>query len=544
MSTPAEDTGEEHEMTTQIAEAEIPDAVVVEPTDEQEPTPDDVVEPDAEAEVVQPAEIEAPTGEVMLRGERGVLALRPDQTVLTPAQQAALVAIGIDTVEDKGVIPHVRPFIHMCQVRGLDPWAKEAYLIGRGKNDKRKWTMQTGIDGYRKMAMSTGRFIRVKKVLFTGQDDDDSTWRAVVDDDGDITMKRVWYDQWPTSRKYPGAAKVVIEHYDIAGNVTTTDAIADWAMYAPFNPKWEWRNGQSKKVLDDRGQEILVLNDMWEKGYAHMLSKCAEALAYRKAFPATMSGFYVTEEMARLNTADGDAPEIVQAQRSKRQQAYADAQQRDQIPAGPADPAASWSADGDKIASRATDRARAGEPVSTGEAVPDAVAAMRRTQDMLAEQRAQKAPEQAPERAQDDPGVRAESVPVRAQVSDNQRAQWYRAELEFISSEVLMQPVARLVARVEKRAQRPYVEFTADHLREAVVMLRAAVASRMRTNNDPRALSYAAMEDGVAAPLDVLLGTAGSEPRDPAVPHAFEDQGGGAGLCWCERFSDEMVHAV
>lgn len=527
---------------TQTVEPDVQDAEIVDTGafEQQEPPPEDLA-----AEADQPAEAEAPIGEVMLRGERGVLALRPDQTVLTPAQNAALVAIGIDTENDKGVIPHVRPFIHMCQVRDLDPWAKEAYLIGRGKGDKRKWTMQTGIDGYRKMANSTGRFIRIKKVLWTGQDDDDKSYRAVVDDDGDITMKRVWYDQWPASRKYPGAAKVVIEHYDIAGNVITTDAIADWSMYAPFNPKWEWRNGKNQKVLDDQGQEVLVLNDMWEKGYAHMLAKCAEALAHRKAFPATMSGFYVAEEMARLDSAD--RAETDEVQRSKRQQAFIDAQQRGQIPAGPVDASTSWDADGDQIAEQRTAVITdAAAPVSAGQAVPDAIAAIRRTQDTLAEQRAQRdAPEEpvsAQASAQAEPDARAESAPVHARVSDDQLAQWYRAELEFISAEVLMQPVARLVARIERRAGHPYAEFTVEDLRAAVMMLRAPSVSRMRTNGDPRALTYAAMEDA-AAPLDVLLGTSDTE-RDPEVPHTFEDQRDGSGTCWCERFSDEKIHLV
>lgn len=545
-------------MTTETVEPDVQDAEVVE-TESAAPAPeppdDDPSLPEDEAEILQPADIEEPTGEVMLHTERGVLALKPDQTVLTPAQQASLVAINIDTEKDPGIIPHVRPFIHMCQVRGLDPWAKEAYLIARGQGRNRKYTMQTGIDGYRKMAASTGRFIRVKEILWTGADDDEKSYRAVVMADGDVVMRRVWFDQWPASRGYPGAAKAIIEHYDTAGNVITTPAVADWSMYAPFSPKKEWRNGQSTKVLDAQGHEILVLNDMWEKGYAHMLGKCAEALAHRKAFPATMSGFYVSEEMARLDQADRS--EAAAVQRSARQQAYIDAQQRDQIARGPADPSTSWDADGADLAERATESARAGEPVPARTAVSETLGVLRKTQDTLAEQRAERDAQEAPLRAQEQEAraqesaqtaadVRAQDAPERLEVSAEQRAQWFRGELAFISEEVLKQGIPVLVRRIEKQTQRQYAQFTVDDLAAAVKSLRAPAVSRMRTLGDARAESYAAMEDGVAAPLDVLLGGSGQAAagvRDPSVPHPFEADDIN-GICWCERFSDEMIHTV
>ena len=45
---------------------------------------------------------------------------------------------------------------------------------------------------------------------------------------------------------------------------------------------------------------------MWTKGGAHMLAKCAEALAIRMAFPSRTSGIYTHEEMHRADQIEAD----------------------------------------------------------------------------------------------------------------------------------------------------------------------------------------------------------------------------------------------
>ena len=74
--------------------------------------------------------------------------------------------------------------------------------------------MQTGIDGYLILAARTGKFIGVKDRVWTGQDDDEKSWRL---DPTTGIMRRVWCDQWPASRGYPGAARVTVVHYDDKG---------------------------------------------------------------------------------------------------------------------------------------------------------------------------------------------------------------------------------------------------------------------------------------------------------------------------------------
>jgi hypothetical protein len=267
------------------------------------------IEVDAPAEapaILSPAEVAGPlTGEIVLKGKMpgGILTIDPDQKEFTKRQVVALAAIGIDRAEYPDA--QIWSFLHLCQSRDLDPWAREAYLIKRGQGDKAKYTMQTGIDGYLKLANDTGRFIRVAGTYWTGNDDDEKSWRW---DPVEEVMRRMWFDQWPASRGYPGAARAVIEYVDSATrSIVRTDGIAHWDMYAPLMPKvtWSGPQGNRKKTpVMAGGVQVMELSEMWTKGPHHMVGKCARALALRTAFPRETSGIYTHEEMHAADAAD------------------------------------------------------------------------------------------------------------------------------------------------------------------------------------------------------------------------------------------------
>lgn len=188
-----------------------------------------------------------------------------DPNDLTPAQKSAIAAILNFSPTEPGAWGNILAFMHNCVRRGLDPFNREAYLIARGKGDNRKYTMQTGIDGFLITAARTGRFIRVKHRLWTGTGDEQRDWYR---DPETGIMKRVWYDQWPASRGYPGAAKAVIEHYDERGQIVTTEWVADWDMYCPTVEEWTGPPGNRRKTGNSEPTE------MWKKGGPMMLAKC------------------------------------------------------------------------------------------------------------------------------------------------------------------------------------------------------------------------------------------------------------------------------
>lgn len=208
--------------------------------------------------------------EVAVQGQ-GTLALRGDQTDWLPAQRAALDQIGIGEAPagDQQV------FLHVCQRSGLDPFARQAYMISRWdpQSGKNKWTIQTGIDGYRVIAERRSEYGGQLEPQWCG---DDGAWREV----------------W-TSKEPPVAARVGVIRRDWEHPV--------WGV-AHF-----WEFAATKKD----GQ----LNHMWATKGRHQIAKCAEAAALRKAFPQDFAGILVDEEAEHL---DNPQPRmVIDAQREQ-----------------------------------------------------------------------------------------------------------------------------------------------------------------------------------------------------------------------------------
>lgn len=188
------------------------------------------------------------------------LAISDEQTFWTNDQRAALVQLGVDRAGDADLAV----FFHQCQRTGLDPFARQIYMIER----QGKQTIQTGIDGFRLIARRATDASRGTLGY------EDTLW---CDENG------VWTDVWLKSTP-PAAAKATVIR-----NGERFPAVALFSEYA----------GRKR----DGG-----LMQMWATKGALMLAKCAEALALRKAFPQDLSGLYTADEMQQADNGAQQRP--------------------------------------------------------------------------------------------------------------------------------------------------------------------------------------------------------------------------------------------
>lgn len=181
------------------------------------------------------------------------LVIHNDQSYWNDNQLAALHQLGVERASkaDLGV------FFHQCTRTGLDPFARQIYMIER----QGKQTIQTGIDGFRLIGRRavdrTRETLEVSEAEWCGPDG-------------------VWRDVWLASEP-PAAARVTVFR-----NGGRFPAIALYSEYVALK-----RDGSP--------------NAMWKSRPAGQLAKCAEALAWRKAFPQDLSGLYTSDEMAQAD---------------------------------------------------------------------------------------------------------------------------------------------------------------------------------------------------------------------------------------------------
>lgn len=192
------------------------------------------------------------------------LALRDDQSYWDDTQLAVLRSSGID---DDVTKPELQAFLHECQRRKLDPFARQIYLIGRWDREKGRkvYRSQTSIDGFRVIARRAADEAR-ETVEY-----EDTLWCGP---DGQ------WTDIW-LSPEPPAACKVVVLR-----DGKRFPATARYTSYA---------------VLSAKGEPV----GLWRKMADSQLAKCTEALALRKAFPEDLGGLYTDDEMQQ---ADAPAP--------------------------------------------------------------------------------------------------------------------------------------------------------------------------------------------------------------------------------------------
>ena len=183
------------------------------------------------------------TTEIAVRGGSD-LAITSEQTYWTDQQLAALKQLGVE-----GASPgDLAVFFHQTTRTGLDPFARQIYMVGRWDSKSRgmKYTIQTGIDGFRLIGRRAAD--RRRETLEVS----DTEWCGA---DG------VWRDVWLDRSAPPAAARVYVVR-----NGGRFPGLALFHEYAQTT-----KDG--------------ALTRMWQEKGALMIAKCAEALAWRRAFP-------------------------------------------------------------------------------------------------------------------------------------------------------------------------------------------------------------------------------------------------------------------
>jgi phage recombination protein Bet len=211
-----------------------------------------------------------------IEADGGSLALNSGQVAWNPAQRATLAQIGVAGAPEGDLAV----FHHVCQRTGLDPFARQIYMIprseGRGADKTVKWTIQTGIDGFRLVASRNPHYRGQTAPQWCGADG-------------------VWMDVW-LAEEPPSAARVGILRDDFDQPV--------WgiAMFREYAQTKTWDN-------------VTRLTKMWQDKSAHMIAKCAEALAIRKAFPQDLAAVYTEDELAHESNpvATGRMTRVVEA---------------------------------------------------------------------------------------------------------------------------------------------------------------------------------------------------------------------------------------
>ena len=165
-------------------------------------------------------------------------------------------------------------FLHQARRTGLDPLARQIYCIVRGKGDRAKATIMVGIDGFRLIAARTGDYAGNAEPRFDGWVQ--SQWKS--------------YDQGGTFG-HPESATVVIRKL-VRGIICEFSATAYFDEYYPGDAQ----------------------GSMYRKMPRGQLAKCAEALAFRKAFPNDLSHIYVDAEMERAVAEDAPLPRVLEAE--------------------------------------------------------------------------------------------------------------------------------------------------------------------------------------------------------------------------------------
>lgn len=191
-----------------------------------------------QAIVIAPSEI--------VRRERPELALSPEQEQLIR-----------DSFANGASDQEFQVLMQVARARRLNPFLRQIHFVKRWNSQLRRevWSAQAAVDGLRSIAEDSGKY--------AGQDEPEFEYDAEAKSKTNpkgirLCRVKVYRKDWP--RPCVG--------------------VAHWEEYFQTNKEG-------------------ALTQFWRDKPHIMLSKCAESLALRKAFPEELAGLYAPEEMGQ-----------------------------------------------------------------------------------------------------------------------------------------------------------------------------------------------------------------------------------------------------
>lgn len=195
-------------------------------------------------------------GQEMVRAEGHALAHVAEPLEFSPEQRQLI----RDSYANGASDGEFAVLMEIAKARRLNPFLRQIHFVSRWDSQKRRevWAPQVSIDGLRAIAQRTG--------LYDGQDEPEFG---------------------PMKEGHPEWAKVKVYRKDWRRPAV---GIAFWTEYVQT-----FRDKQTGKQ---------AVSSMWARMPRVMLSKVAESIALRKAFPEDMSGLYSDAEMAQATPVE------------------------------------------------------------------------------------------------------------------------------------------------------------------------------------------------------------------------------------------------
>jgi phage recombination protein Bet len=180
-------------------------------------------------------------------------------------------------IAPKATDSELQLFLYQAKRTGLDPLTRQIYAIHRACKENvngawvwvNKMSIQTSIDGFRVIAERSGDYAGQDEPIFT-------------EEDAKLISCKVTVYRFRGDVRYPAAV-----------------GVAYWSEYV-----------QTDKENNPSG--------LWKKMPHTMLSKVAEALALRKAYPQDLSGLYTSDEMNQADEVKIVEPVIVEPKEAPR----------------------------------------------------------------------------------------------------------------------------------------------------------------------------------------------------------------------------------